>query len=37
MPYQMRKKARESIYPGDYWECSKSSAIGHGMVTLDES
>jgi hypothetical protein len=33
----MRKRARESICPGDCWECSKSSAIEHGIVTPDES
>jgi hypothetical protein len=35
MPCQMRKRARESIYPGDYCECecSKSSAIEHGMTS----
>jgi hypothetical protein len=32
---QMRKRARESICPGDYCECEspKSSAIGHGMTS----
>jgi hypothetical protein len=29
---QTRKMARASICPGDYCECSKSSAIGHGMT-----
>jgi hypothetical protein len=33
MVCQMRKRARESICPGDYCECSKSSAIGHGMTS----
>jgi hypothetical protein len=35
----MRKRARESACPGDYCECecSKSSAIEHGMTSLDES
>jgi hypothetical protein len=31
--YEMRKRARESICPGDYCECSKSSAIEHGMTS----
>jgi hypothetical protein len=30
---QMRKRARDSICPGDYCECSKSSAIEHGMTS----
>jgi hypothetical protein len=29
----MRKRARESICPGDYCECSKSSVIEHGMTS----
>jgi hypothetical protein len=27
------QKARESIYPGDYCECSKSSTIQHGLTS----
>jgi hypothetical protein len=30
---QMRKRAKESICPGDYCECSKFSAIEHGMTS----
>jgi hypothetical protein len=30
---QMRKRPRESICPGDYCECSKSSAIKHGITS----
>jgi hypothetical protein len=33
----MRKRARESICPGDHCESSKSGAIEHGMTSLDES
>jgi hypothetical protein len=33
---QMRPKTRESICPGDYCECSKFSAIEHG-ITLSPS
>jgi hypothetical protein len=29
----MCKRARESICPGDYCECSKFSAIAHGMTS----